>query len=340
MALRVGVIGAGLIASRAHLPAVAACADVDFAALVDISAARARDLADRFGHSPRIATNVDDVIGELDAVIIATPNESHCELAVRCLEAGVHVLIEKPLATSVAEGEVILAAARKAGKVAAVGYNWRYLSVVRLLKELLEDGYFGELRRFVYQFSSLSGWAPLSGYNLRRTSAGGGVLAVNGSHLLDCLVYWFGVPRACACVDDSCGGPEATAVCWFRYGEDGRGFEGEVRVSKTVALPEGFVLQTDRGIVIFREERDDLIFQPRDRCDFEWCIHPTTHRQARRCSTYLLQLEDFVTACRTGCSPMVPIEQGLATQRVIEALYATRQPLRASSTAPLPPLSA
>jgi predicted dehydrogenase len=242
MALRIGVIGAGLIASRAHLPAIVTCADVELAGLIDISAARARDLANRFGQAPRIATTVDDVLSELDAAIIATPNESHCELAVRCLEAGVHVLIEKPLATSVAEGEMIMAAAQKAGKVAVVGYYWRFLTGVRLLKEFLEEGYFGELRRFVYQFSSLTGWAPLSGYNLRRTSAGGGVLVVNGSHLLDCLVYWFGVPRACACVDDACGGPEATAVCWFRYGDDGRSFEGEVRLSKTVDLPQGFVL--------------------------------------------------------------------------------------------------
>ncbi len=318
MALRIGVIGAGLIASRAHLPAIVTCANVELAALVDISAARARDLAGRFGQTPRIATRVNDVLGELDAAIIATPNESHCELAVRCLEAGVHVLIEKPLATSVAEGEMIMTAAQKAGKVAAVGYNRRFLSIVPLMKKFIEDGYFGELHRFVYQYSSLAGWAPLSGYNLRRASAGGGVLAVNGSHLLDCLVYWFGPPRACACVDDFCGGPEATSVCWFRYGDERRSFEGEVRVSKTVALPEGFALQTNNGIVIIREERDELIFQPRNRYDFELCIHATTRRQGRGHSTYVLQLQDFVIACRTGRSPRVPIEEGLATQRLIE----------------------
>lgn len=333
MALRIGVIGAGLIVSRAHLPAVVACADAELAALVDTSAERARDLANRFGQRPRIATTVDDVLTELDAAIIATPNESHCELAVRCLEAGLHVLIEKPLATSVAEGEMIAAAARKAGKVVAVGYNRRFLSVVPLMKDLIEEGYFGELRRFVYQFGTVGGWAPLSNYNLRRSSAGGGVLAVAGTHFLDRLAYWFGLPAACACLDDSRGGPEATAVCWFRYGDDGSGFEGEARLSKTIALPEGFALETAKGLVIFREEKDELVFQPRDRANLELCMRVPTHGQRRRRSTHALQLEDFVAACRNGCSPRVPIEEGLATQRLIDDLYAARRPLTPTTTA-------
>lgn len=334
MAFRIGIIGAGLIVSRAHLPAVVACADVELTALVDTSVKRARDLADRFAQKSRIATTVEDVVAGLDAAIIATPNESHCELAVRCLEAGLHVLIEKPLATSLAEGKMIAAAAHEAGKVVAVGYNRRFLSAVPLMKELIEDHYFGELRRFVYQFGTVGGWAPLSNYNLRRASAGGGVLAVAGTHFLNRLVYWFGLPSASACVDDSHGGPEATAVCWFRYGGAGSSFEGEARLSKTVALPEGFALETAKGLVIFREEKDELIFKPSARPSLELCMRAPIDEQRRRRSTHVLQLEDFVAACRNGRSPRVPIEEGLATQQLIDDLYAARQPLMPATTPP------
>jgi predicted dehydrogenase len=102
--LRIGIAGAGLITARIHLPVVLSCPDAELAALVDTSVERARELAARWGQSPRIATEIQDIVDSVDAMIIATPNASHSDLAVRCLEAGRHVLIEKPLATSAAEG--------------------------------------------------------------------------------------------------------------------------------------------------------------------------------------------------------------------------------------------
>jgi len=325
--LRIGIAGAGLITARAHMPAVLSCPDAELAALVDTSVERARELAARCGQSPRIAADVQDVLESVDAMIIATPNASHGHLAVRCLEAGRHVLIEKPLATSTAEGEAVVAAAHKSGKIAAVGYNRRFLSAVPLMKELLDDGYFGELYRFAYQFGVVGGWAPVSSYNLQRQSAGGGVLTVEGSHFLDRLIHWFGVPDSCAYFDDSQGGPEATAVCLFGYGEDGAGLAGEARLSKTVPRREGFALDTATGVVIFREEDDALLFYPVDRPGIELRLTSRRSAPVGKVGTHALQLADFVSACRTGRPPRVPVTEGLATQRLIDRLYAVRQPL-------------
>jgi predicted dehydrogenase len=332
--LRIGIAGAGLVTARAHLPAVLSCPEVELAALVDTSVERAHELAARCGPTPRIAADVRDVLDCVDAMIIATPNASHGELAVRCLEAGRHVLIEKPLATSVAEGEAVVAAARRSGKVAAVGYNRRFLSAVPLMKELLDDGYFGELRRFAYQFGVLGGWAPVSAYNLQRQSAGGGVLTVEGSHFLDRLIYWFGEPVSCACFDDSEGGPEATVICQFGYGEGGAGLAGEARLSKTVPRRAGFALDAATGLVIFREEDNALLFYPVDRPRLELRLSARTGATLGKTGTHGLQLADFVNACRTGRPPMVPAAEGLETQRLIDRLYAVRQPLAHASEAP------
>lgn len=331
--LRVGIAGAGLITARAHLPALLTCAHAEFVALADSSVERARELAERFGQSPRIAADVSDLLDGVDAMIIATPNHSHRDLALKCLAAGVHVLIEKPLATSLAEGEAIVAASNAAGKIAAVGYNRRFLSAVPLMKELLQDAYFGDLRRFGYQFGAAGGWAPLSGYNLRRQSAGGGVLTVEGSHFLDRLIYWFGWPNECSCFDDSRGGPEASVVCRFRYGDSDSSLQGEARLSKTVFMREGFALETTKGLVLFREAEDELTFYPSDRQTVESRFRSRVGGRRSKTSTHLLQLEDFVAACLTGRPPRVPAKEALSTQRLIDHLYAVRQPLAEATSA-------
>jgi predicted dehydrogenase len=116
-------------------------------------------------------------------------------------------------------------------------------------------------------------------------------------------------------------------VCRFRYGETSSQLEGEARFSKTVPLREGFVLETAQGLVLFREDEDELTFHPLDHPSRELRFRSRTGGRRSKQGTYLLQLEDFVTACRTGRPPMVPVEEGLATQRLIDALYAARQPL-------------
>ena len=84
-------------------------------------------------------------------------------------------LIEKPLASTYAEGEAIVRAAQAHRQVVAVGYVLRFRENVLLLGDLLKAGYFGTVRRFAHQFGSRGGWAPMSSYNLSRRATGGGV---------------------------------------------------------------------------------------------------------------------------------------------------------------------
>jgi predicted dehydrogenase len=95
----------------------------------------------------------------------------------------------KTLASSVADGIAVLAAARKSGAIVATGYSSRFRDHIVLLKELLDSCYFGKVRRFVHQFGTSGGWSPFSAYNLDRQAAGGGVLVVTGTHFLDRMIY-------------------------------------------------------------------------------------------------------------------------------------------------------
>jgi UDP-N-acetyl-2-amino-2-deoxyglucuronate dehydrogenase len=294
---------------------------------VDPAVERAAGLAQAYGLSVRIAPRIEDVLSEINGAIIATPNDSHCSIALTCLRYGVSVLIEKPLASSYTEGLEIVRAGEESDRVVAVGYATRFRHEIVLLKSLLDEGYFGRVLRFAHQFGTRGGWAPFSAYNLNRKSAGGGVLVVTGTHFLDRMLYFWGYPEDVALEDDSLGGPEAHCTARFTYTRSGSRFYGAARYSKTVQLPAGLVIETDRGNVILRDSDDaDIVFRDHSHPAIEQVIrrrHAPAAPDER--SMFQLQIEDFVDACQRKRPPRVSGRQGLDSLRLLEQLYANRQ---------------
>ena len=326
---RLGLIGAGAVTNTLHMPGALASPRVVVAALVDPVQARAEELARTFGIKPRIALRAEDIFGDVDGVVIATPNHTHRDIAVSCLRAGIPCLVEKPLATTVSDAEDICAAAAEAGKVLAVGYTTRFRDEVVLLNELLQSRYFGAVRRFHYQEGTVGGWSPVSGYIADRKATGGGVLAVVGTHFIDRMLYWFGYPDACNLSDDSTGGPEAHCLAKFRYSTWGAPFEGTLLLSKTVQLKAGLVIETEFGDIVFPMGRSPLFFQPRQNKGLQIVL---SRRGARMFSLAKddsqLEIENFVDACRGKASPMVDGGQALQSVRLLDELYRNRTPLR------------
>jgi len=322
---RLAIIGTGLITQGSHLPAALSSDRVEVAALVDSVADRAASLARSYGISPRIATDVREVLGDIDGALIATPNDSHAPIAIACLEAGVPVLIEKPLASTSAEAERILAAASRTGSVVAAGYSTRFRPSTVLLKELVDREYFGRARRFVHQFGTPGGWAPLSSYNLNRQTAGGGVLVVTATHFIDRMLNLFGMPEGVDFEDDASNGPEANCTAYFHYGPARHGLEGMARYSKTTRLPSGMAIEFDRGIVTLRDSDDaEIVFAPSDGSGYSQVIR-TSPAPAAVPDSFLEQIHDFVDACRNGSRPRVSGQEGLMSLQLIERLYAGRK---------------
>ncbi len=330
---RIAIVGAGMIAEGSHVPAVLGSPDVRLAALVDPEAQRCRDVAERFQVSPKICTDVAAVLGDIDAAIIATPNHTHSAIAMACIRGGVHCLVEKPLAATLAEGEEIAAAADEHGVTVAVGYSSRFIDAIELLGDLIVQGFFGAIHRFAYQFGTRGGWNPASSYILDRKSIGGGVTVVVGTHFIDWMLTWFGYPDEVTYADDSLGGPEANAAATFQYRHRPTPLAGTMRLSKTVALPPGFVMETDRGTVSLEDKSlaAHVILRPRDATDCEMIVRRPVEmaagRTARSSNNFARQLDDFVAACRTKAPPRVSARQGVESLRLIEALYAARTPL-------------
>ena len=129
---------------------------------------------------------------DIDLIDVCTPGDTHAEIAVAALEAGKHVLCEKPLANSVAEAEAMVAAAAAApGQAAMCGYNYRRVPAVTLLHDMIADGRLGEIRHV--RAAYLQDWItdpqfPLV-WRLRREVAGSGALGDIGAHIVDLTQY-------------------------------------------------------------------------------------------------------------------------------------------------------
>jgi predicted dehydrogenase len=168
------------------------------AAVCGRDAGAVRDAADRLGWAAA-ETDWRDLIArdDVDLVDICTPGDSHAEIAIAALEAGKHVLCEKPLANTVAEAEAMTAAADRAaadGRIAMTGFNYRRLPATAQARRMVAEGRLGTLRhvRAVY----LQDWLtdpdfPLT-WRLDRTKAGSGALGDLGAHIVDLAQYLAG----------------------------------------------------------------------------------------------------------------------------------------------------
>ncbi|HXH22562.1 MAG TPA: Gfo/Idh/MocA family oxidoreductase [Dehalococcoidia bacterium] len=195
--LRIGVIGAGLIATRAHLPAYAACEDARVVAIASGRVDRARETAAQFG-VPRIHERWQDLIADpaVDAVDICAPNHLHAEMAVAAARAGKHVLVEKPMALSLAEADAMIEAAGATGVTLMVAHNLRFVPVYRQVKRVIADGEIGRplAARGVFMHAGPDEfWGAESDW-FWDERAGGGSLLDMGVHMIDLMRWFFDEP--------------------------------------------------------------------------------------------------------------------------------------------------
>ena len=123
--LRVGILGCGKVTESLHLPVAAANDSVEVVRLVDAHAPRARQLADAW-NVPGIAEDYREVLDDVDAAIVALPNHLHAPVTIELLDRGIHVLVEKPFAPSLAEAEALVELARDRDRVLMVSQNYRF----------------------------------------------------------------------------------------------------------------------------------------------------------------------------------------------------------------------
>lgn len=189
--LRVGIIGCGGIATGKHLPSLAKQSAVQMVAFCDTILERAEEAAKKYGtEDAKVYANYHELLQDtsIDVIHVCTPNDSHSEITVASLEAGKHVMCEKPMAKTAAGARAMVEAAKRTGKKLTIGYQNRFRPDSQYLHKLCSRGDLGE----IYYAKALAirrRAVPTWGVFLDEEKQGGGPLIDIGTHALD-LTLW------------------------------------------------------------------------------------------------------------------------------------------------------
>ena len=191
--IKVGVIGVGSIAEM-HIAGYKADPRVELAAFCDINEERLKEKGERHGVT-RLYTDVKDMVAkeELDAVSVCTWNAAHAPCTIAALEAGLHVLCEKPMAMNVAEAEAMRDTAKRSGKLLMIGFVRRFGNDCAVVQDFINEGYFGDLYYAKATYLRRNG-CP-GGWFGDKSRSGGGPLIDLGVHVIDLVRYLMGNPK-------------------------------------------------------------------------------------------------------------------------------------------------
>lgn len=189
--LKIGIIGCGGIANGKHMPSLSKLNDVEMVAFCDIIPERAEKAKKDYGTADaKVYTDYKELLKDkdIDVVHVCTPNREHSFITVDSLEAGKHVMCEKPMAKTYAEAKKMLDAAKRTGKKLTIGYQNRQNPRTQYLKKACDAGELGEIY-FAKAHAVRRRAVPTWGVFLNEEEQGGGPLIDIGTHALD-ITLW------------------------------------------------------------------------------------------------------------------------------------------------------
>jgi predicted dehydrogenase len=197
--LRVALVGYGLAGRVFHQPLISAAPDLVITSVVTRAAER-RAAAERDLPGVRLLDTVVELwdrAGEHDIAVVATPNRLHAEVALNAIEAGLHVVVEKPFAAYSNDARKVVDAASRRGLVLTVFHNRRWDGDFLTIVQLISNGSIGQVARLESRFERWQPVPQLSAWRLAADpDAAGGLLYDLGSHLVDQAIQLFGRPTS------------------------------------------------------------------------------------------------------------------------------------------------
>lgn len=252
--LRVGVIGCGSIAQYRHLPEYQANKNVTLVAVCDSNELRAKEIAEKY--EATAFTSYEELLtsGEVDAVSVCTPNYLHALITIAALEAGIHVLCEKPMATSKQEAKSMIQAAKGSGKKLMIAHNQRFVPSHQKARKLIQNGEIGKIYSFRTAFGhgGPEGWSVegKEGWFFQKEKAFVGAMGDLGVHKTDLLRYVLGeeITEVASFVETSAkdfADVDDNAVCILKT---------ESGIIGTLAASWAYVSKEDNSTIIYGEK--------------------------------------------------------------------------------------
>lgn len=329
------LIGCGAVSQQFYLPTLRLLAhrgDVQVMALVDPAAGARAQLAPAFPQARQAESLAQVEAPEDSLAIIATPPRFHEPQTLECVQRGWHVLCEKPMASSAAECEQMVAAAAKAKRLLAVGLYKRFFPSSQYLKALFDQGQLGALRSYTISEGGPFRWPAATPSFFNKAQTPGGVLLDIGVHVLDLLLWWLGEPTAYGYSDDAMGGLETNSRLEMEHAGGARGL---VRLSRDWATTNQYRFVFERGIVTWKvNDANGLTVQIAGapaalKSQLVTRLEPGTPDTALRPErtnpqSFIHQLLNIAAAIRGEEPLLVSGEEGMRSLRFIEACYTRR----------------
>ena len=214
---RVAVIGAGTISQRVHIPLFQKQPGATVVAVCDVNTARAQTVAAETGVA-HVYSDYEKMLTELEPniVVVATPNVFHKPMTIAALEAGAHVLCEKPVALTYADAQAMFAIAAAHERVLTVGTHFRFTAPMQAAKMHAVHGFFGRIYAARTVWQRRNGIPGYGSWFTNKDLAGGGALLDIGVHTLDRALYVMDYPQP----------TRVTGVKFAEFGPRGRGLGG------------------------------------------------------------------------------------------------------------------
>lgn len=326
MTIKIGFTGTGYI-SKIHAQAALTQPAVELVAVVNHRPESMAAFAAEYGIARQYGT-VADLLrdGEVDALVVSTPNYLHAPETIAALQAGVHVMVEKPMAMNATEAEAMVAASQTSGALLMVAHCWRFDPEVQWLREQVKAGRLGRIIR-TKGYGVHTHWGP-GGWFTQKQFAGGGALADMGIHALDTARFLLGDPEPVSVVahvgtyykdfdvDDTGlilvnwanGAVSYLESGWWQPHVDGP--EGATHLYGTAGF--GQIFPTRLLLLPQADQAEVTTVDPG---------FPPVREPHCPQSMYDSQIAYFLECIRSGRQPSPGGAEGLANMRVVDAAY-------------------
>ncbi|MGC4886209.1 Gfo/Idh/MocA family protein [Micromonospora sp. DT227] len=338
--LGVGVIGVGSIADM-HLDAYAANPDVHLAGVFDVNQERSAQKAETFGVA-RVHPTLDGLLAdpEIDAVSICTWNDTHAEIATAALDAGKHVLVEKPLSRTAGEAQALVDAVARNDRHLQVGFVRRFGANALVLKSFVDTGLLGDV--YHARATNIRRLGNPGGWFADRARSGGGPLIDIGVHVLDLCWYFMGTPRAVtvSAVTHSPLGNRANVTSLSRYkvaDYDPTRSDVEDFAAALIRFDNGasLTLETSYSLHALEDRLEVAVFGERGGAELEPELRIATEMldtvlnvapQIDNLSFdfaegFANEIAHFVALCLGEAEEVAPVSHGAEVMRMLDGIY-------------------
>ena len=317
--MRIALVGCGAVSQEYYVPALMRVREHPVSCFVDSNIERAK-LAARIYGGGETVNDYRDVIHKVDAAIVAVPNFLHCKISTDFLEAGRHVLCEKPLAMNVTEGMAMVRAGENSKARLGVDFIRRRFQNYSMAKEFLGRGMLGKVTNVRYEEGHVVTWPFASSFALEKRQAGGGVLIDWGAHALDILSWILnGEMRAISYKDDGLGRIEVDCEANLVITNRGSDVPCCVRLSRMRELDNSLIIQGDTGSLEVRHfDLNRIYFRAGDHT---WQIDQALSSEKSVIDYFAEQVRAFID----GSSEFPRGEEALKVLAITEECYRNRK---------------